>query len=67
MADILNTFDQYENESEMLKQVLQNAEKDFSSPLARRVLNELTEPELKEILEKAKLLLADQLLKPKET
>ncbi|MQY78120.1 MAG: hypothetical protein GH151_02840 [Bacteroidetes bacterium] len=51
----------------MLKQVLQNAEKDFSSPLARRVLNELTEPELKEILEKAKLLLADQLLKPKET
>lgn len=67
IADILNTFDQYENESEMLKQVLQNAEKDFSSPLARRVLNELTEPELKEILEKAKLLLADQLLKPKET
>jgi exonuclease SbcD len=67
IADILNTFDRYENEPGMLKQLLLDAEEEFSSLTVKKELDELTETEAREVLEKAKWMLIDQLMTTKRT
>jgi len=62
-ADVLKIFEEYENNPMELVQLFENANIDFVSHSARKELgNSFTETEQKEILEKAKWLLLDELI-----
>jgi exonuclease SbcD len=63
-ADVLKIFEEYENNSKDLAQLIEIAEIDFLSHLAKKELtSSFTEIEQKEILEKAKWILLDELIK----
>ncbi len=63
-ADILKIFDEYENHFKNLTELIEDAQTDFVSHSARKDLNiPFTEIEQKEILEKAKAILLDELIK----
>ena len=61
-AELLKTIEEYENNAEKLKELIKSTEEDLSSPEAKRELAELSEHEQKEILEKAKFVLLDELI-----
>ena len=62
-AEILKTLGEYKNDPGILDDLIKNMKEDMKSPQAKRELAELSEPEQKEILEKVKWMLLDQLLK----
>lgn len=62
-AELLKTIEEYENNPEKLEELIKNAEEDLISYQAKRELAELSESEQKEIHEKAKWMLLDQIIK----
>jgi exonuclease SbcD len=62
-AELLKTIEEYENNAEKLKELIKNTDEDLSSPQTKRELTELSEHERKGILEKAKCMLLDELIK----
>jgi len=62
-AELLKTIEGYENNPKKLEELIKNAEEDLISYQAKRELAELSESGQKEIHEKAKWMLLDQLIK----
>lgn len=62
-SEILKMFSKYEKGSEKLQELINNVDEEFTSLQAKRELAELSESEQKEILEKAKWILLDQIIK----
>jgi DNA repair protein SbcD/Mre11 len=63
-ADVLKIFDEYENDPQELSQLIENAGSDFLNPSAKRELAiPFSRVDQKEILEKAKWILLDELIK----
>jgi DNA repair exonuclease SbcCD nuclease subunit len=62
-AEILKTIDENKNSVEKLQELIDRQEVEFTSPQTKRELNELSDSEKKEILEKVQWILLDQLLK----
>jgi len=56
-------FSKYEKGSEKLQELINNLYEELTNPQAKRELAELAESEQKEILEKAKWILLDQLIR----
>jgi len=65
-AEILKTIEKFEGEPGKIAGLIKDAESDFNSPQTKRELKELSEDDHKEILEKAKWILIDQLIKEQE-
>ena len=62
-AELLKTIEGYENNPKKIEELIKNVEEDLISYQAKRELAELSESEQKEIHEKAKWMLLDQLIK----
>jgi DNA repair protein SbcD/Mre11 len=62
-AEILNEFDSYSANAELLENALEDIESEFTSGAARNELEPLTHEEKQEILARAQWMLIDQLLK----
>jgi DNA repair exonuclease SbcCD nuclease subunit len=63
IAEILRTFNEYKIDLNELKKLIKNIDDELINPQAKKVLPELSEYEQKEILEKAKWILLDQLIR----
>lgn len=62
-AEVVKKFAEYEGNSEQLQKLIQNFDQDFVSNLAKRELRELSELDREEILESAKWILIDRLVR----
>jgi DNA repair exonuclease SbcCD nuclease subunit len=62
-SEILKMFSKYEKGSDKLQELINNVDEELTSPQAKRELAELSESEQKEILEKSKWILLDQLIR----
>lgn len=61
-ADILKVHEAYIDYPDKLRELFLKVENDFSNPMAKRLMDELSEADRKEILEKAATILIDKLL-----
>jgi exonuclease SbcD len=62
-SEIIKIFEKYENDSKALMEIIKRANEEITSPVFLRETAELNEQEQKEILEKAKWMLLDQLVR----
>ena len=65
-AEILAAIEYYESNPDKLKELIDNADKGFTSHQAKREINELSECDKREIIEKTKWMLLEQLIKEEE-
>lgn len=66
VAELLTVFDALEADSAQLDAIVSEADKEFSSPQARKEIDELSVEEKKEIAEQARWMLLDPLLKEEQ-
>ncbi|MBW6478429.1 MAG: DNA repair exonuclease [Bacteroidales bacterium] len=64
-AEILKSFDRLDSDSEKYNELFSALEQEFGSQPAKRELDDLSDEEKKEILESARWMLVDQLIKDK--
>jgi len=62
-AGVLGALEKYEKDTEQLNDLMQGLEAAFTAPVARRELAELSDADKQEILQRAKWMLMDQLIK----
>jgi len=65
-SEVLKAFDACENDREKLRALLTDIQKEFSHHAARRILDELSEEEAGELLDRARWMLMDRLTEEKE-